>query len=73
MTKPIIVNYFLFSLSPLTEEELKPYEGLESYNQFTSRWVKEVKIKLFLNYLLKLYWLLDGLVHNVFPSPFYCH
>ena len=35
-------------------------------------WVKEVKIKLFLNLLLKLPWLLDGSVLNVFPSSFYC-
>ena len=59
-------------MSPLTKEELKAYENLESYNQFTSGWVKEVKIKLFLNYLLKLPWLLDGSVRNVFLSPFYC-
>ena len=51
-------------------EELKAYEILESYNQFASGWVKEVKTKLFLNYLLKLPWLLDGLVGNVFPSSF---
>ena len=31
-----IVNYFLFSLSPLTEEELKAYKSLESCNQFVS-------------------------------------
>ena len=36
---PDIVNYFLFVLSPLTKEELKPYKGLESYNQFVSAWV----------------------------------
>ena len=29
------------------------------------------KIKPFLNYLLKLPWLLDGSVCNVFPSSFY--
>ena len=51
---------FLFSLSPLTKEEIKAYQSLESYNQFTLGWVKEVKIKLFLNYLLKLPWLFDG-------------
>ena len=62
----------LFSwVSPLTKKELKVHESLESYNQFASWWVKGVKIKLFLNYLLKLPWLLDGSVQNVFPSPFY--
>ena len=34
--------HFLFSLSPLTKEELKACESLESYNQFTTSWVKEV-------------------------------
>ena len=42
---PDIVNYFLFVLSPLTKEELKPYKGLESYNQFVSGWVKKVLVK----------------------------
>ena len=51
---------------------MKAYESLESDNLFASGWVKEVKIKLFLNYLLKLLWLLDGSVCNAFPSPFYC-
>ena len=51
---------------------MKAYESLESYKQFVSRWVKEVKIKLLLNYLLKLPWLLDGSARNVFPSSFYC-
>ena len=58
-------------MSPLTKEELKAFESLESYNQFTSGWIKEVKIKLFLNYLLKLPRLLDRSVRNVSPSPFY--
>ena len=62
-SQPIIVNYFLFSLSPLS---------LESYNQFVSRWVKELKIEMSLNHLLKLPWLLDGSVRNVFPSSLYC-
>ena len=31
-----IVNYFLFSLSPLSQEGLKAYGSLESYNQFAS-------------------------------------
>ena len=30
----------------------------------------EVKIKVFLNYLLELPWLLDGSVRNVFRSSF---
>ena len=47
VTYPDIVNYFLFSLSPLTKEELKAYKSLDSYNQFVSGWVKEVKTKLF--------------------------
>ena len=47
VTYPDIVNYFLFSLSPLTKEELKAYKSLDSYNQFVSGWIKEVKGKLF--------------------------
>ena len=42
-----IVNYFVFWLSKLTNEELKAYESFESYNQFGSGWVKETKIKIF--------------------------
>ena len=37
---PDIVNYLLFALSPLTKEELKTYQGLESNNQFVPGWVK---------------------------------
>ena len=59
-------------MGPVTKEELKAYHSLESYNQFTSGWVKEVKIKLFLNYLLEIPRLFDGSVRNVFPSSFYC-
>ena len=59
----MVVNYSLFSWSQLNKEELKVYQNhLESYNHFTLGWVKEVKIKLLLNYLLKLPWLLDGSV-----------
>ena len=47
MTQPIICNYFLFSLSPLTKDDLKANKSLESYNKFASGRVKEVKIKLF--------------------------
>ena len=32
VANPDIVNYFLFSLSLLTEEELKEYKSLESSN-----------------------------------------
>ena len=63
VTYPDIVYYFLFSFIPLTKEELKAYKSLDSYNQFVSGWVKEVKQ----NCLKKLPWLLDGSV----PS-FYC-
>ena len=55
-----LVNYFLFLLSPLTKEEVKAYQSLVAYNQLTSGWVKEVKLKLFLNYLWKLPWFLRG-------------
>ena len=54
----------------MTKEELKAYESLESYNQFALGWPKELKIKVFLNHLLKISRLLDGLVRNVFPSSF---
>ena len=47
VTYPDIVNYFLFSLRPLTKEDLKAYRRLDSYNQFVSGWIKEVKTKLF--------------------------
>ena len=50
------------SLRRTTKEGLKAYESLEPYNQFASGWVKKLKIKLFLNHLLKLPWLLDGSV-----------
>ena len=49
-------------MSQLNNEELKVYQSLEPYNQFTSGWVKEVGIKLLLNYHLKLPWLLNGSV-----------
>ena len=55
----------------MTKDELKAYENLESYNQFASGSVKEVKMKVLLNYLLKLPWLLDGSVRRVFRSSFY--
>ena len=44
----IIVNYFLFSLSPRTKEELKACKSLDSYNLFASGWVKEAKIIAFM-------------------------
>ena len=47
VANPDIVNYFLFSLSLLTEEELKSNKSLEFCNQVMSGWVKETKTKLF--------------------------
>ena len=72
----IIVDYFLFLLSPLTKKEQKACQvgvlqsvhiriGQASKN-------KTVLFKTVLNYLLKLPWLLDGSAWNAFPSPFYC-
>ena len=60
-----IVNYFLFSLSLLIEEELKAYKkvwssAIRSY-QDGSRKQKQ-------NCLEKLPWLLDESVPNLFPS-----
>ena len=51
---------------------MKAYESLESYNEFTIGWVKKLKLKQFLNCLLKLPWLFDRSVRDMFPSPFYC-
>ena len=34
-------------MGPLTKTELKVYKSLESYNQFISGRVKEIKMKLF--------------------------
>ena len=69
---PPLQWHFLLLLSPLTKEELKAYESLVFYNQFTSGWVKEVKIKQFLNFISKLPWLLDVSIRKIFPYPFYC-
>ena len=72
MTEPIIVTYFLFSLSLLNKGELKAHESLKSYNQFVSRWVKEVKTKLFLNWLLKLPWSGQCVMYLLFHSTIRC-
>ena len=45
ITYPDIVNYLLFAPSPVTQEELKAYKSLESYNQFVSGWIKEMYVK----------------------------
>ena len=50
----LLVNYFLFSLSPLTKEELKALKSLESYNQFTSKWVKVVKINNYFKFPVEI-------------------
>ena len=52
VTLPDIVNYFLFAPSPLTKEQLKAYKSLESFNQFVSGWMKDVRIKLIKNNML---------------------
>ena len=52
VTYPDIVNYFQFAPSPLTEEQLKAYKSLESYNHFVSGCVKYVVVKLFKNNML---------------------
>jgi len=52
VTYPDIVNYMLFARSSVTSEELKCYKGLESYNQFLSGWVKDVKLQNFGNKVL---------------------
>ena len=44
---PDIVNYMLFTRSPVISEVLKCYTGLESYNQFLSGWVKEYQTEEF--------------------------
>ena len=54
-TFPPMTLLFIF-IESTAKGELKAYKILASYNQFTSGWVKEVKIKLFLNYLLTLSW-----------------
>ena len=38
-----LVSYLVLQTSFLTAEQFKAHKGLESYNQFVSGWVKEVK------------------------------
>ena len=42
-----IVHYLVFSNNPLyTMEQMRAYKGLESHNQFTSGWVRDVGVAM---------------------------
>ena len=51
MANPDIVNYFLFSLSLLTEEELKAWKSLEFCNQVVLDGSRKQKQNCLENYL----------------------
>ena len=44
ITYPDVVNYLVFSPSPYTTEDMKPYKSLETYNQVLEGWVTKVKV-----------------------------
>ena len=41
---PDIVNYFVFSPSPFSADDMRAYKGLESYDQVIEGWVRDVKV-----------------------------
>ena len=43
VTYPDIVNYFKFTPSPYTSEDMKAYKSLEAYNQVLNGWVRDVR------------------------------
>ena len=57
--RPIcLFNYIFIESTDRRIEKVPTYKSFECYNHFESRWLKEVKMKLLLYYLLKLPWLL---------------
>ena len=41
---PDIVNYFVFSPSPFSADDMRAYKSLESYDQVIEGWVRDVKV-----------------------------
>ena len=47
ITYPDIVNYLLFTPSPYTTDDLKSYNGLQSYKQMCCEWVRDRQARKF--------------------------